>query len=115
MRPPRPRNPDRRPVWRNRAVEEPELREILATVRAFVRNVVVPAEDDIEAADEIPAAIKNAAAAMGLYGFAIPAEHGGLGLSLPDRPWARPSLSSGGSVSTTRRTRGTRSCGSRAA
>jgi len=65
-------------------VEEPELREILATVRDFVRNVVVPAEDDIEAADEIPAAIKNAAAAMGLYGFAIPAEHGGLGLSLPE-------------------------------
>ena len=65
-------------------MEEPELREILATVRDFVRNVVVPAEDDIEAADEIPAAIKNAAAAMGLYGFAIPAEHGGLGLSLPE-------------------------------
>jgi acyl-CoA dehydrogenase len=65
-------------------VEEPELREILAAVRDFVRGVVVPAEADIEAADEIPAAIREAAAAMGLYGFAIPAEHGGLGLSLPE-------------------------------
>jgi acyl-CoA dehydrogenase len=65
-------------------VEEPELREILAAVREFVRNVVVPAEDDIEATDEIPARIKDAAAAMGLYGFAIPAEYGGLGLSLPE-------------------------------
>ena len=65
-------------------MEEPELREILATVREFVRGVVVPAEDEIEASDEIPAAIRNAAAAMGLYGFAIPAEHGGLGLSLPE-------------------------------
>jgi acyl-CoA dehydrogenase len=65
-------------------VEEPELREILATVREFVRNVVVPAEDDIEATDEIPVQIRDAAAAMGLYGFAIPAAYGGLGLSLPE-------------------------------
>jgi acyl-CoA dehydrogenase len=65
-------------------VEEPELREILAAVREFVRNVVVPAEDDIEATDEIPVRIRDAAAAMGLYGFAIPAAYGGLGLSLPE-------------------------------
>jgi acyl-CoA dehydrogenase len=49
-------------------VDEPELREILGTVREFVRNVVVPAEEDIESADEIPAEIRGAAAAMGLYG-----------------------------------------------
>jgi acyl-CoA dehydrogenase len=65
-------------------MEEPELREVLATVREFVRNVVVPAEDDIEATDEIPVPIREAAAAMGLYGFAIPAAYGGLGLSLPE-------------------------------
>jgi acyl-CoA dehydrogenase len=65
-------------------VEEPELREILTAAREFVRNVVVPAEDDIEATDEIPARIRDAAAAMGLYGFAIPAGYGGLGLSLPE-------------------------------
>ena len=65
-------------------VEDPELREILAAVREFVRDVVVPAEDDIEATDEIPARIRDAAAAMGLYGFAIPAAYGGLGLSLPE-------------------------------
>jgi acyl-CoA dehydrogenase len=65
-------------------MEEPELREILAAARDFVRGVVVPAEEDIEAADAIPEGIKKAAAAMGLYGFAIPAEYGGLGLSLPE-------------------------------
>jgi acyl-CoA dehydrogenase len=65
-------------------VEEPELREILAAAREFVRNVVVPAEADIEATDEIPVRIRDAAAAMGLYGFAIPAAYGGLGLSLPE-------------------------------
>jgi len=65
-------------------VEEPELRQILAAVREFVRNIVVPAEDDIEATDEIPARIRDAAAAMGLYGFALPAAYGGLGLSLPE-------------------------------
>jgi len=65
-------------------MEEPELRQILAVVRDLVRGVVVPAEEDIEAADAIPAEIRKAATAMGLYGFAIPAEYGGLGLSLPE-------------------------------
>jgi acyl-CoA dehydrogenase len=62
-------------------MDERELREILDTVRAFVRGEVMPAEEEIEANDEIPAAIRHKAAEMGLYGFAIPAQYSGLGLT----------------------------------
>jgi len=58
------------------------LDEVLATVRQFVRGQVVPLEAEIDDKDEVPTAIRDAAKAMGLYGFAIPEEHGGLGLSM---------------------------------
>ena len=59
-----------------------ELEQVLKTVRTFVRDKVVPAESEIEANDEVPDAIRSAAKQMGLYGFAIPEEYGGLGLSM---------------------------------
>lgn len=59
-----------------------ELEQVLRTVREFVREKVVPAEPDIDANDAVPDAIRNAAKEMGLYGFAIPEEYGGLGLSM---------------------------------
>jgi acyl-CoA dehydrogenase len=55
--------------------------EIVALVRRFVREQVIPAENQIEAEDEVPVGIREAALAMGLYGFAIPTEYGGLGMS----------------------------------
>ena len=59
-----------------------DFEEILESVRQFVREVVVPAESEIEATDAIPSAIRSAAASMGLFGFALPEEFGGLGLSM---------------------------------
>ena len=59
-----------------------DLDDVLATVRAFVRGSVVPIEAEIDEKDEIPPAIREAAKAMGLFGFAIPVEYGGLGLSM---------------------------------
>ncbi|MEU8252066.1 acyl-CoA dehydrogenase family protein [Nonomuraea sp. NPDC048916] len=56
-----------------------EFASVLDTVRSFVREVVVPAEDLIEETDEIPEAIRRDAAAMGLFGYALPEEYGGLG------------------------------------
>ena len=56
--------------------------DILRTVREFVRDEVVPAEDEIERTDSIPTRIREKAAAMGLFGYALPEEHGGLGLSM---------------------------------
>ncbi|WP_028651244.1 acyl-CoA dehydrogenase family protein [Nocardioides halotolerans] len=51
-------------------------------VRSFVRERVVPRENEIMAADRVPDDLRSTAAAMGLFGYAIPAEWGGLGLDL---------------------------------
>ena len=59
-----------------------DLDEVLATVRGFVRNTVVPLEVEIDEKDEIPSSIKETAKAMGLFGFAISEQYGGLGLSM---------------------------------
>ena len=59
-----------------------ELTEILRAVRSFVRGEVVPREDEIEETDTIPDVLRRQAADMGLFGFALPVEHGGLGLRM---------------------------------
>ncbi|WP_300610302.1 acyl-CoA dehydrogenase family protein [Trebonia sp.] len=51
-------------------------------VRRFVRDDVVPRENEIMAADRMPDDLRTTAARMGLFGYAIPAEWGGLGLNL---------------------------------
>ncbi|ONI76105.1 acyl-CoA dehydrogenase [Actinosynnema sp. ALI-1.44] len=51
-------------------------------VREFVRDKVVPREIEIMREDRIPDDLRAAAADMGLFGYAIPAEWGGLGLDL---------------------------------
>ncbi|WP_427919212.1 acyl-CoA dehydrogenase family protein [Streptomyces sp. cg40] len=59
-----------------------EFADILHQVRHFIRNEVVPRENEIVATDRVPDDIRRAAAAMGLFGYAIPPEWGGLGLDL---------------------------------
>lgn len=61
-----------------------ELEQVLRTVRDFVREKVVPLEAEIDATDHVPDSIRSAAKGMGLYGFAIPEEYGGLGLSMAE-------------------------------
>ncbi len=63
-------------------MDQTDLDDILAAVRAFVRDRVVPAEQQIEDDDCVPEPIRQAAKDMGLFGFAIPEAYGGLGLSL---------------------------------
>ena len=65
-------------------MQETDFAEVLAAVRRFVRERVVPLEQDIEETDEMPAALRSAAAEMGLFGFAIPELYGGLGLSMSE-------------------------------
>lgn len=60
------------------------ITEILATVRRFVRTQVVPLEAQIDEDDDIPAGIRKSVKDLGLYGFAIPEQYGGLGLSMLD-------------------------------
>ena len=61
-----------------------ELAAILDAVRTFVRTEVVPREGEIDADDEVPGSIREQAKKMGLFGFAIPEEHGGLGLGMEE-------------------------------
>lgn len=63
-------------------VGDEDFADILAQVRRFVREGVVPRESEIMAADRVPDDLRTAAAEMGLFGYAIPAEWGGLGLDL---------------------------------
>jgi acyl-CoA dehydrogenase len=63
-------------------VTETEFGELLDVVRAFIRREVMPAEAGIDESDEIPARLIEQAKEMGLYGYALPAEYGGLGLSV---------------------------------
>ena len=59
-----------------------DFAEILQATRHFVRERVVPRENEIMENDEIPGDLRQAAADMGLFGYAIPQEWGGLGLNL---------------------------------
>jgi acyl-CoA dehydrogenase len=58
-----------------------DFEDILSAVREFVRKEVVPLEERIEAEDRIPDHVISASREMGLFGWAIPEEYGGLGLN----------------------------------
>ncbi|MGD0700352.1 MAG: acyl-CoA dehydrogenase family protein [Trebonia sp.] len=64
------------------AVSSEDFQAILAQVRDWVRTRVVPREREIADADAIPDDLRKQAADMGLFGYAIPQEWGGLGLDL---------------------------------
>ncbi len=59
-----------------------EFDELISLLRGFIRREVMPAEAAIDESDEIPARLIAQAKEMGLYGYALPAEYGGLGLSV---------------------------------
>jgi len=63
-------------------VSEEDFREILAQTRQFVRSAVVPREQEILDTDRVPDDLRDEAKRMGLFGYAIPQEWGGLGLDL---------------------------------
>jgi len=63
-------------------VSPEDFRLILEQVRDFVRTKVVPREQEIADTNAIPDDLRKQAAEMGLFGYAIPQEWGGLGLDL---------------------------------
>jgi acyl-CoA dehydrogenase len=60
-------------------VDASDFDEILSAIRDFVRRKVVPLEEQIEQEDRIPDDVITASREMGLFGWAIPEEYGGLG------------------------------------
>jgi acyl-CoA dehydrogenase len=63
-------------------VVDSEFKQVIEAVRRLVRTDVVPREQEIEDSDAIPEDLRRKAMDMGLFGFAIPEEYGGLGLSM---------------------------------
>jgi acyl-CoA dehydrogenase len=63
-------------------MDEADLTMVLRTARRLVRDRVIPHEAEIDATDAMPAGLREEAARMGLFGFAIPEEYGGLGLTM---------------------------------
>jgi acyl-CoA dehydrogenase len=64
------------------AVDDDDFQQILAATREFVRTAVMPREQEILATDQVPDDLRNQAKDMGLFGYAIPQEWGGLGLDI---------------------------------
>ncbi|MEX5718861.1 acyl-CoA dehydrogenase family protein [Geodermatophilus maliterrae] len=59
-----------------------DFTQIRNAVRRLVREVVVPREEEIDLDDRIPEELRGAAAEMGLFGYALPEEYGGLGVDM---------------------------------
>ncbi|WP_267625808.1 acyl-CoA dehydrogenase family protein [Gordonia sputi] len=63
-------------------VDADDFEQIRQLVHDFIRTRVVPRETEIMQSNEVPADLRAQAAEMGLFGYAIPHEWGGLGLDL---------------------------------
>ncbi len=59
-----------------------EQNDLLALVRDFVEEQILPVASELEHADEYPTAIVEGMKEMGIFGLMIPEEYGGLGESL---------------------------------
>lgn len=56
----------------------------LAAARALVDDMLIPAEARMDAEDRMPAEVRAAIRAQGLFGISIPEEYGGLGLTMEE-------------------------------
>jgi len=64
--------------------DQETLTALLDSVRRFVRERLVPAEEIVAETDAIPADIVREMKAMGLFGLTIPESYGGLGLTMEE-------------------------------
>lgn len=66
-------------------IRDPQTFEaLLDSVRRFVRERLVPAENEVAETDEIPADIVQEMREMGLFGLTIPESYGGLELTMEE-------------------------------
>ncbi|MEM5437537.1 acyl-CoA dehydrogenase family protein [Paraburkholderia diazotrophica] len=64
--------------------DQETLSILLDSLSRFVRERLVPAENEVAETDEIPAAIVSEMRELGLFGLSIPEEYGGLGLTMEE-------------------------------
>ena len=64
---------------------DPVTREqLIVGIRRFVDEKLIPREAEVAETDAIPADVLKGMKDMGLFGWSIPEEYGGLGLSMED-------------------------------
>ncbi|RBY86841.1 acyl-CoA dehydrogenase family protein [Blastococcus sp. TF02A-26] len=61
-----------------------DFEQIRKAVRQLVREEVIPREEEIDLDDRIPEELRGAIADMGLFGYALPEEYGGLGVNMKE-------------------------------
>ena len=60
------------------------LEALLDTVRRFVSERLIPAEEEVARSDDIAPAIVESMRELGLFGLSVPEDYGGLGLSMEE-------------------------------
>ncbi len=66
----------------NSNVDDADVDALAETVRRFAREVLVPAENEVERTADIPDRVSRQMRELGLFGMTIPQQYGGLGLSM---------------------------------
>jgi acyl-CoA dehydrogenase len=66
------------------SLDSETLTQFLDTLDRFVRQRLIPNEDNVAEHDAIPAALVQEIREMGLFGMSIPEEFGGLGLTMAE-------------------------------
>ncbi len=61
--------------------DQEKLQTLITQIRGFIRDVAVPNEDRVEAEDRIPGDVVEKLQELGSFGWSIPEEYGGLGLT----------------------------------
>ncbi|MBX3667053.1 MAG: acyl-CoA dehydrogenase family protein [Rhodocyclaceae bacterium] len=64
--------------------DQETLNILLATIARFVRERLVPIENEVAETDQIPAAVVAEMKELGLFGMSIPEEFGGMGLTMEE-------------------------------
>ena len=63
------------------SLDQDTLHQLLDTIRRFVRNRLMPLEEQVASTDQIPESVIAEMRELGLFGLTIPEEYGGLGLN----------------------------------
>jgi len=64
--------------------DEGMLEQLLSTIRDFVKNELIPRENEVVEKDKIPDDIVQQMRELGLFGLTIPEEYGGLGITMEE-------------------------------
>ncbi len=63
------------------SLDQDTLDQLLDTIRRFVRNRLMPLEEQVASTDQIPESVISEMRELGLFGLTIPEEYDGLGLN----------------------------------